>query len=393
MSTTCNRLLSSLITENVFEPSRRNGGRATRGTIRSAFTLVELLVVIAIIGILIALLLPAVQAAREAARRLQCSDNLKNIGLACLNYATAKKTLPPGKTIIQGGGTTINNYSNWALEILPFEEEAVLYQEYRFDLLNNDTTINYKVVQADVKVYDCPSDPNPPAIAAPEPDPTHQYAKGSYRGVAGRGIADNGGSNNNNYWDSGQLMIDASDLSLADRGPLPVVVTQTTVPPQPNYPFIHLAVKITQILDGTSKTLLVGEYTTLTQPSGTSSTGQPLSRSAFWGASYYGLNEGSITLTTSYRTGTNMNPMSAQFDPDYDKCVVDMTTAYTKMGVSARTDQPCNRAFTGVHGGLSGGVMNFVFCDGSVKPVSQLTDIVLMSNLATIAGGESVVLP
>ncbi len=365
------------------------------------FTLVELLVVIAIIGILIALLLPAVQAAREAARRTQCTDNLKNMGLACQNYAAAKRTLPPGKTIQQTSATGVNEYSNWALEILPFAEEMALYRSYHFDLVNEDTTFNDRQptdpkgpgpLCTDVALFDCPSDPNPPQLAIPGPTSLaaagNKFAKGSYKGVAGRGLADNGGGNNNDFWDSGQLMIGGVDLVQTDKGPLPVVAFQTTSPPTANYNFIRNPVKIAQIIDGTSKTLLIGEYTTLTQPAPVG--GVIISRSAFWGASYYGLNLGSITLTSAYRTGKSMSPMSAQFDPDYDQCnLVDMPKAQTTIGFTGRTDQPCNRAFTGVHGGLSGGVMNFVFCDGSVKAVSQLADVVIVSNLATIAGGEA----
>jgi prepilin-type N-terminal cleavage/methylation domain-containing protein len=78
---------------------------------RRGFTLVELLVTIAIIGTLIALLLPAVQAARETARRVQCSDNLKNMGLACNTYASIRKYLPPGKVDLStdmSGGACMN---------------------------------------------------------------------------------------------------------------------------------------------------------------------------------------------------------------------------------------------------------------------------------------------
>src|SRR5688500_12419399 len=88
---------------------------------RKGFTLVELLVVIAIIGILIALLLPAVQAAREAARRYQCTNNLKQIGLAMHNYHDINGKFPPSR-IARG------DYITWAVLILPYMEQQAMYE-------------------------------------------------------------------------------------------------------------------------------------------------------------------------------------------------------------------------------------------------------------------------
>ena len=95
-----------------------------------AFTLVELLVVIAIIGILVALLLPAIQAAREAARRTQCSSNLKQIGLAILNFESTNGALPAGST---NKNTKIGGpyYSTWTVDILPHLEQTSLYDRWR----------------------------------------------------------------------------------------------------------------------------------------------------------------------------------------------------------------------------------------------------------------------
>ena len=126
-----------------------------------AFTLVELLVVIAIIGILVALLLPAIQSAREAARRSQCKNNLKNIGLACLNHADTMKVFPTG-----GGrwGSIIDSYVDpeppngkiagpsqqgigWGYQILPFMEESTVHDLKR----NNQTT------EVFIPSYICPS--------------------------------------------------------------------------------------------------------------------------------------------------------------------------------------------------------------------------------------------
>ncbi len=103
-----------------------------------AFTLVELLVVITIIGILIALLLPAVQAAREAARRMQCSNNLKQIGLALHNYHTAIGTFPSGYISAYGdpGYPSSNDLGpgwGWAAMMLPYIELGNLHDQIRFD--------------------------------------------------------------------------------------------------------------------------------------------------------------------------------------------------------------------------------------------------------------------
>jgi prepilin-type N-terminal cleavage/methylation domain-containing protein/prepilin-type processing-associated H-X9-DG protein len=124
------------------------------GMKRSAFTLVELLVVIAIIGILVALLLPAVQAAREAARRSQCSNNLKQIGLAMLNFDSAKKRLPSSETIHP---TTMARTGGSAfVPILPYLEEEALFEQYD-PTLNLSMSPNDAFSQASVAILRCPS--------------------------------------------------------------------------------------------------------------------------------------------------------------------------------------------------------------------------------------------
>jgi len=127
---------------------------------RRGFTLVELLVVIAIIGVLVALLLPAVQAAREAARRSQCVNNLKQIGLALHNHHDAKKMFPPGYVFLDGaGGDNMATESTWILYILPYMEAGNIYDQA--DLTRGfgigPDHVNNAVTMAKIPNLQCPS--------------------------------------------------------------------------------------------------------------------------------------------------------------------------------------------------------------------------------------------
>ena len=129
---------------------------------RSAFTLVELLVVIAIIAILIALLLPAVQAAREAARRLQCSNNLKQIGVALHNYHSTFNTFPFGRT--SGDGWSGTGSSMGLIMLLPYIERSDLYDRYDVELTPT-TGPNFLLDLTPIRTYSCPSKPQNEGIS------------------------------------------------------------------------------------------------------------------------------------------------------------------------------------------------------------------------------------
>ncbi len=132
---------------------------------RNGFTLIELLVVISIIAVLIALLLPAVQSAREAARRMQCTNNLKQIGLGLHNYESANSAFPPTSILsgVEKGSTARKFKSNWSVlaRITPFLEQTSLYNTLNWSYKNSDVQ-NATSAAMVISFYLCPSDPAPP---------------------------------------------------------------------------------------------------------------------------------------------------------------------------------------------------------------------------------------
>ena len=150
------------------------------------FTLVELLVVIAIIGILVALLLPAIQAVREAARRSSCINNLRQMGLAMLNYESSYRVFPPSDVLVPNTKTGLLTYSlglSVHARLLPFVEEAGSSQSGEFQCAYNDNASNDTARMTRVAMFLCPSDGGENALS------THlKGAATSYQANQGSGV-------------------------------------------------------------------------------------------------------------------------------------------------------------------------------------------------------------
>lgn len=206
---------------------------------RLGFTLVELLVVIAIIGILIALLLPAVQAAREAARRTQCTNNLKQLGLALHNYHDTHQKFPLAAVHAVLGGAPPNTFrddgwgATWMIMIFPFIEQQALYDQYDCRLPGTNTA-NQAVTATRVAALRCPSDDELPVTAVgTATDVVHaRLAKGNYAIRTGGKYTNENGTPGG--WDE-----------QAFRG-----LTSFRPPATTN---------IAEIRDGTSNTIVLGE--------------------------------------------------------------------------------------------------------------------------------------
>ncbi len=157
---------------------------------RTAFTLIELLVVIAVIGILIGLLLPAVQKVREAAARIKCANNLHQIGLALHGYHDAVNGLPPGYAASAAyfdGATDTSPGWGWAAFLLPYAEQGNLYQSIHFDQ-PVESAANAGAVQTMLPLFLCPSDQTPTsafAVTDPFGAPVALMAPSSYAACVG----------------------------------------------------------------------------------------------------------------------------------------------------------------------------------------------------------------
>jgi prepilin-type N-terminal cleavage/methylation domain-containing protein/prepilin-type processing-associated H-X9-DG protein len=224
-----------------FPDSRRHFSVASR---KPAFTLVELLVVIAIIGVLVALLLPAIQAAREASRRMSCQNQLKNIALACLNYESSKRTLPPSSL-----NPVTQQYSGlgWPVHILPYIEQSTVNQGAIDKYLAKDDAYDSAMDELNkliMPIYVCPSDPD--LLLQIEKFGNADRRAMSYAGVAG-----------SYYSRTGQCPSTRSEHYCIAKS-----VTDLFGPNNHDGLMIQgWPVKLKEVSDGLSNTLMIGERT------------------------------------------------------------------------------------------------------------------------------------
>jgi prepilin-type N-terminal cleavage/methylation domain-containing protein/prepilin-type processing-associated H-X9-DG protein len=344
--------------------------------VRSAFTLVELLVVIAIIGVLVALLLPAIQAAREAARRVQCKNNLKQIGLACLNYESAKGVLPYSN--MTSGGTGGNFYGGWTLEIFPFAENAQLNALYIPGAVVTMTGTTPEAQQIDrlrktpIPMYICPSDyamELTVADAGPAGGtPTIQWWPMSYKACAGRG---------NGYvtWyldedlpapygSAANTTNSTRPIHDGFRGPMHSVRTTAALKGKLDPNWLLRPERLKAITDGTTNTLLAAEATNLNTKASPPDT--TFGRRPLWLYSW-----GNYMAS---QTG----PQTRQFLGDYGLCLAAATSGEPNLGHPTR---PCHYTWFSLH---TGG-MNAVYCDGSIQWISFDIDPQVFAVLGSIA--------
>jgi prepilin-type N-terminal cleavage/methylation domain-containing protein/prepilin-type processing-associated H-X9-DG protein len=341
---------------------------------RTAFTLVELLVVIAIIGILVALLLPAIQAAREAARRSQCQNNLRQIGIATANYEVSHKSLPPGCFLGEG--------SAWSAFILPFLEEGVAFdwltigetqagnfqwahgEPYSDATLLGDSYRNVRVVETVMEVYRCPS----------AGLPQHQTDQ-----------------SNDGYWVMrrvpGSYIGVVSGLETRQH-PLWRMRYEKYPPGVPDFPGVdgvmvgldhqteaRTRVALSKISDGTSKTAMVGEalHDSDTQDvKGSQPEPEPGNRKDHWFVGSDDIDTFPFMDLSEFLGSTGV-PINYQKDP--------ATNQRWCANPDSLECQALQLSFSSAHRG----VVQMVFCDGHIETVEEGIDEKVWSDYGTRA--------
>jgi prepilin-type N-terminal cleavage/methylation domain-containing protein/prepilin-type processing-associated H-X9-DG protein len=332
---------------------------------KSGFTLIELLVVIAIIAILIGLLLPAVQKVREAAARVKCQNNLKQLGLAAHNFESAHQTLPPGEwTRSTDGGTS---RPSLGAVILSYLEQANKFNQFNFNFDVNTSPVNAPARRQDVPIYLCPSETSTAAFT----DGGVPVGRINYFGNIGA-VADC------------RLMSD----------PLAGVfhAFSTTAPGE-----TPKGVKIASLIDGTSNTVMFSEvmraqtanstvvdYTT-NVVSGDISTGTGL----YDGRLVSGCAGGTVSRRINYvglqyyRGGINHNSFYTHTLPiNWNRNTGNPATQKYTCG-----DASFRRAHIAASSYHTGGV-NVCMADGSVRFIRDSINFTVWQNIGTRAGGE-----
>jgi prepilin-type N-terminal cleavage/methylation domain-containing protein len=340
--------------------------RSARG-----FTLIELLVVIAIIAILIALLLPAVQQAREAARRTQCRNNLKQIGLALHNYHDNFLVFPPGAVRATTTGAPYQGWG-WNMMILPYMDQGPLYNQINFSA-SMDSLIpatGSSVYTNQVPPMRCPSDVGGPLVVNVDVIPTvggaavvrsNQFARSTYPGVVG-------------WWNQGVQV-----------GPTGLV--STTLPTTANYRGvfgINSRAGIRDMTDGTTNAIVVGERYTPAAGGSTTAGTQPIGHAAWAGTADAPITAAGLALIFGDVASVATAPNGA---------TAPLTTPAAgpaSYRLNGNNTGVAARGQTSGFGSMHVGGAHFLIGDGTVKFISENIDLPVYRNLGTINDGNTI---